>query len=767
MAEVEHKLGPNSSAYDNPQRESDVSATPTTNFHTSIQSPEAYNHKRKRSGSSSGEMVRAAHGRSPDYNHFNQSGPLPVVTANLALRELSNSGRDSREHYQRAHGTSGYGYSSPPELAVKSSPSSEHAARSTDSLQEDTIEVLPPRTNRVVGQSNGVVGQTTNGVASPSRNAMGSQLTNGIVAQSTNGVANSLMNGVVDRSPNAMVAQSTNDTVGQTANGSVDHSPNGGYSPSTNYDHMAYGGYGPPEPDPEQYHPDSSPGVVVVGPKRKRNFSNRTKTGCLTCRTRKKKCDEQRPFCANCTKGGFACRGYSKSARASWTDKPGPADGGPPLQAKNGHVEVLEQPPHSGLHNGLQIDPPPLNPAPTHNGGPERPTQLRDHGNHGGYSPQQYFVPDNPPRGQQIPAPPQIEARGRPYYAAQHSWPPLQPLTTYNNGQLPRLSDIVPSEQSPASDPREMTRPTNQGTAYPPISYPPQSPYHPLHQPPPHPDDASLPHSTTSRLPSATLSTTSSPSQTRTLQSWLPAPQHETQPSYARAEAEQARPSAQVPTIAESQQSKHFNKEDIERSRMQRQSPYNHLDETLRNERARCARAVARYINACDIDSGLSPEQARDLLMMVFDPSKDKIHRLLPTPAKGLLSPGVVIEPPFRCSYGYNMHIAENVYIGDHCVIEDAAQIDIGPRTHIGSDVVIFTADVCKDQLDRKGTGAPWVAKRIKIGADVVIGRGAVIFPGVELGSSCTIGPFELVQENVESLQEVRTASTRGRLRQF
>jgi acetyltransferase-like isoleucine patch superfamily enzyme len=113
------------------------------------------------------------------------------------------------------------------------------------------------------------------------------------------------------------------------------------------------------------------------------------------------------------------------------------------------------------------------------------------------------------------------------------------------------------------------------------------------------------------------------------------------------------------------------------------------------------------------------------------------------------------------------MHIAENVYIGDHCVIEDAAQIDIGPRTHIGSDVVIFTADVCKDQLDRKGTGAPWVAKRIKIGADVVIGRGAVIFPGVELGSSCTIGPFELVQENVESLQEVRTASTRGRLRQF
>lgn len=31
--------------------------------------------------------------------------------------------------------------------------------------------------------------------------------------------------------------------------------------------------------------------------KRKRNFSNRTKTGCLTCRKRKKKCDELKPEC--------------------------------------------------------------------------------------------------------------------------------------------------------------------------------------------------------------------------------------------------------------------------------------------------------------------------------------------------------------------------------------------------------------------------------------------------------------------------------------
>lgn len=39
--------------------------------------------------------------------------------------------------------------------------------------------------------------------------------------------------------------------------------------------------------------------AVQVDPrKRKRVFSNRTKTGCMTCRRRKKKCDEQKPECA-------------------------------------------------------------------------------------------------------------------------------------------------------------------------------------------------------------------------------------------------------------------------------------------------------------------------------------------------------------------------------------------------------------------------------------------------------------------------------------
>ena len=46
----------------------------------------------------------------------------------------------------------------------------------------------------------------------------------------------------------------------------------------------------------QNYNHDSMSGANGVRA-RKRNFSNRTKTGCLTCRQRKKKCDEARPHC--------------------------------------------------------------------------------------------------------------------------------------------------------------------------------------------------------------------------------------------------------------------------------------------------------------------------------------------------------------------------------------------------------------------------------------------------------------------------------------
>ncbi|KIW74140.1 hypothetical protein Z517_12550 [Fonsecaea pedrosoi CBS 271.37] len=42
----------------------------------------------------------------------------------------------------------------------------------------------------------------------------------------------------------------------------------------------------------------------------------RTKTGCLTCRRRRKKCDEGKPECQNCLRNSFVCEGYQQ--RKTW-----------------------------------------------------------------------------------------------------------------------------------------------------------------------------------------------------------------------------------------------------------------------------------------------------------------------------------------------------------------------------------------------------------------------------------------------------------------
>ncbi|EIW66654.1 hypothetical protein TREMEDRAFT_65037 [Tremella mesenterica DSM 1558] len=48
--------------------------------------------------------------------------------------------------------------------------------------------------------------------------------------------------------------------------------------------------------------------------------SKRTKTGCLTCRLRKKRCDEGKPVCACCTRLGLECMGYEEK-RPRWMNQ--------------------------------------------------------------------------------------------------------------------------------------------------------------------------------------------------------------------------------------------------------------------------------------------------------------------------------------------------------------------------------------------------------------------------------------------------------------
>ncbi|KAL9104099.1 MAG: hypothetical protein Q9163_000901 [Psora crenata] len=67
----------------------------------------------------------------------------------------------------------------------------------------------------------------------------------------------------------------------------------------------------PPNPD----------GRIMSGGRYKKEIKRRTKTGCLTCRKRRIKCDEGHPACRNCQKSKRECLGYDPIFKP----QPGPA----------------------------------------------------------------------------------------------------------------------------------------------------------------------------------------------------------------------------------------------------------------------------------------------------------------------------------------------------------------------------------------------------------------------------------------------------------
>ncbi|KAJ9608862.1 hypothetical protein H2200_006633 [Cladophialophora chaetospira] len=56
--------------------------------------------------------------------------------------------------------------------------------------------------------------------------------------------------------------------------------------------------------------------------KRKRPFLSKTRTGCLTCKVRKVKCDEEKPACRRCTSTGRKCDGYAPVSKSASTTPP-------------------------------------------------------------------------------------------------------------------------------------------------------------------------------------------------------------------------------------------------------------------------------------------------------------------------------------------------------------------------------------------------------------------------------------------------------------
>lgn len=108
---------------------------------------------------------------------------------------------------------------------------------------------------------------------------------------------------------------------------------------------------------------------------------------------------------------------------------------------------------------------------------------------------------------------------------------------------------------------------------------------------------------------------------------------------------------------------------------------------------------------------------------------------------------GAVVRPPFHCDYGQHISLGDGVFLNFNCIILDVAPVVIGALTQIGPGVQFLTADHPRDPaLRREGVES---GRKISIGANVWIGGGALILPGVTVGDDAIIGAGAVVTRDV------------------
>ncbi len=106
----------------------------------------------------------------------------------------------------------------------------------------------------------------------------------------------------------------------------------------------------------------------------------------------------------------------------------------------------------------------------------------------------------------------------------------------------------------------------------------------------------------------------------------------------------------------------------------------------------------------------------------------------------------VWMQPPFFCDYGSNIELGERVFFNFNCVVLDVCQVSIGSFTLFGPAVQVYTPmHPFNAELHRREE----FGKPVEIGSDVWVGGGAIILPGVRIGSRAVIGAGSVVTRNV------------------
>ncbi len=155
--------------------------------------------------------------------------------------------------------------------------------------------------------------------------------------------------------------------------------------------------------------------------------------------------------------------------------------------------------------------------------------------------------------------------------------------------------------------------------------------------------------------------------------------------------------------------------------------PYRADGSELFDERQRAKEVLMEYNN-------LAPKRIKDRARIIKD-------------LFGSTGKAFWIEPPFRCDYGYNIHIGEKFYANFNLTILDCTEVKIGDNVMFGPNVSLFTAG---HPIHHEPRNAGWeYALPIVIGDNCWIGGNTVINAGVEIGANTVIGSGSVVTKNI------------------
>ena len=226
--------------------------------------------------------------------------------------------------------------------------------------------------------------------------------------------------------------------------------------------------------------------------------------------------------------------------------------------------------------------------------------------------------------------------------------------------------------------------------------------------------------------------------------------------------------------------------------------PYKHyLDPTLVRDQNACYKAMYRWNHAKSALGDKSVGDLAKLFLDILDPaamlererlSEDDERRKSehPPPAnrfehhhgppgstfkssygpKGDVAELTNVEAPFRCDFGYHLHIGGYTSIGPNCYFQDAGGIYIGNNVVIKAGVQLVTMEADAGEEERKGSQGLFKAGMIEIQDGAIIGDGAIIWPYVTVGKNAVVKPGAVVSKvgEVSSRSLRREADMFGRM---